>query len=266
MRGRTRPCHAGRRPPARWRGDHREADATRREEIGRQSHDEGRVLAWRRPEESTHRRCNHYSAGRATATAYKRSPEWVRSHQSLLHVTPRKRCLVKRFCNCEPMPVDDFIGTRFIGHVRTCSGHPRTYAPCAAQGSARHLRSTFGQTMAAVTQPTNTSCRPASSTHRRNNRVYGVSCVQREKRSRMTAFALFASFADRCTSVSDNPSQIKSTFHMSRSACWPLCAWTIRATIRGARPYGLRCLHWDPRRNAHGVCQMLYRHGWSVTL
>jgi hypothetical protein len=22
----------------------------------------------------------------------------------------------------------------------------------------------------------------------------------------------------------------------------------------------------DPRRNAHGVCQMLYRHGWSVTL
>src|SRR6516164_2522997 len=28
--------------------------------------------------------------------------------------------------------------------------------------------------------------------------------------------------------------------------CWPLCAWTIRATIRGARPYGLRCLHWDP--------------------
>jgi acetyl esterase/lipase len=34
----------------------------------------------------------------------------------------------------------------------------------------------------------------------------------------------------------------------------------------GPRPYGLRCLHWDPRRNAHGVCQMLYRHGWSVTL
>ena len=51
-----------------------------------------------------------------------------------------------------------------------------------------------------------------------------------------------------------------------RRVCWPLCAWTIRATIRGARPYGLRCLHWDPRRNAHGVCQMLYRHGWSVTL
>jgi hypothetical protein len=21
-----------------------------------------------------------------------------------------------------------------------------------------------------------------------------------------------------------------------------------------------------PRRNGHGVCQMLYRHGWSVTL
>src|ERR1700739_5031207 len=49
------------------------------------------------------------------------------------------------------------------------------------------------------------------------------------------------------------PSQIKSTFRMSRGAgrreprrrharacprrvCWPLCAWTIRATIRGARP------------------------------
>jgi hypothetical protein len=51
-----------------------------------------------------------------------------------------------------------------------------------------------------------------------------------------------------------------------RRVRWPLCAWTIRATLRGARPYGLRCLHWDPRRNAHGVCQMLYRHGWSVTL
>src|SRR6201981_3079664 len=51
-----------------------------------------------------------------------------------------------------------------------------------------------------------------------------------------------------------------------RRVCWPLCAWTIRATIRGERPYGLRCLHLDPRRNAHGVCQMLYRHGWSVTL
>src|SRR6516225_8343608 len=42
------------------------------------------------------------------------------------------------------------------------------------------------------------------------------------------------------------PSQIKSTFRVSRSACWPLCAWTIRATIRGARPYGMRCLHRDP--------------------
>ena len=47
------------------------------------------------------------------------------------------------------------------------------------------------------------------------------------------------------------PSQIKSTFRMSRSAaagshaagtpgharrvCWPLCAWTIRATIRGGK-------------------------------
>src|SRR5262249_12564113 len=52
----------------------------------------------------------------------------------------------------------------------------------------------------------------------------------------------------------------------TRKVCWPLCAWTIRATIRGAGPYGLRCLHRDPRRNADGVCQMLYRHGGSVTL
>jgi hypothetical protein len=29
------------------------------------------------------------------------------------------------------------------------------------------------QTMGAVTQPANTTCRPASSTHRRDNRVYG---------------------------------------------------------------------------------------------
>ncbi len=88
----------------------------------------------------------------------------------------------------------------------------------------------------------------------------------------------FASFADRCTSVSDKEyfpyeSQCgrreprrRHARACPRRVCWPLCAWTIRATIRGARPYGLRCLHWDPRRNAHGVCQMLYRHGWSVTL
>jgi hypothetical protein len=67
----------------RWRGDPRGADATRREGIGRQSYDEGWVQAWRRPGESTHRRCNHYSAGQAAATAYERPPEWVRPHQSL---------------------------------------------------------------------------------------------------------------------------------------------------------------------------------------
>lgn len=90
--------------------------------------------------------------------------------------------------------------------------------------------------------------------------------------------APFASFADPCTSVSDKEyfpyeSQCgrreprrRHARACPRRVCWPLCAWTIRATIRGARPYGLRCLHWDPRRNAHGVCQMLYRHGWSVTL
>src|SRR5262245_17472335 len=31
--------------------------------------------------------------------------------------------------------------------------------------------------------------------------------------------------------------------HAPRRVCWPLCAWTIRVTIRGARPYGPRCLH-----------------------
>jgi len=41
--------------------------------------------------------------------------------------------------------------------------------------------------------------------------------------------------------------------------CWPLCAWTIRATIRGARPYGLRCCHWDPGRNAHGEAGLTIR-------
>jgi hypothetical protein len=88
----------------------------------------------------------------------------------------------------------------------------------------------------------------------------------------------FASFADRCRSVSDKEyfpygsqcGRLKPRRRHARACprrvCWPLCAWTIRATIRGARPYGLRCFHWDPRRNAHGVCQMLYRHGWSVTL
>ena len=28
--------------------------------------------------------------------------------------------------------------------------------------------------------------------------------------------------------------------------CWPLCAWIIRATIRGAGPVDFRCRHWDP--------------------
>jgi len=130
---------------------------------------------------------------------------------------------VKRFCNCEPMPVDDFIGTRFIGHARTCSGiHGHMHRVCCPGIGAtpeidiwRATRLTLkrygepardeGTTQvealaragedngaaawpdhAAVTQTANTSCRPASSTHRRNNRVYGVSGVQRGKRSRMT--------------------------------------------------------------------------------
>ena len=44
-----------------------------------------------------------------------------------------------------------------------------------------------------------------------------------------------------------------------------VCLDNPRDNTRG-KALGLRCLHWDPRRNAHGVCQMLYRHGWSVTL
>src|SRR6516165_11150128 len=72
------------------------------------------------------------------------------------------------------------------------------------------------------------------------------------------AHAPFASFADRCTSVSDKEyfpyeSQCgrreprrRHARACPRRVCWPLCAWTIRATIRGARPYGLRCLHGTP--------------------
>ena len=136
----------------------------------------------------------------------------------------------------------------------------RSLAPARTTAQPR------GQTMAAVTQPANTSCRPASSTHRRNNRVYGVSGVEREKRSRMTAFAPFASFADRCTSVSDNPLSDKEYFpDEPQCVLAVVCLDNPRDNTRG-RSYGLRCLHRDPRRNAHGVCQMLYRHGWSVTL
>ena len=55
--------------------------------------------------------------------------------------------------------------------------------------TARTTAQRCGQTMGAVTQPANTSCRPARSTHRRNNWVYGVSGAPRGKRSRMTTFA-----------------------------------------------------------------------------
>src|SRR6516225_7060189 len=87
----------------------------------------------------------------------------------------------------------------------------------------------------------------------------------------------FASFAERCTSVS-----AKEYFPYERSAaagnqaagtpghapggCAGRCVPGQSARQYEARPYGLCCLHWDPRRNAHGACQMLYRHGWSVTL
>src|SRR6266404_8671325 len=69
--------------------------------------------------------------------------------------------------------------------------------------------------------------------------------------SRTALPAPFASFADRCTSVSDKKyfpyeSQCgrreprrRHARACPRRVCWPLCAWTIRATIRGARPYGL---------------------------
>lgn len=91
---------------------------------------------------------------------------------------------------------------------------------------------------------------------------------------RAVGFGPFASFADRCMSLSDNPSQIKSTFRMSRSAaagshaagtpghapgeCAGRCVLAQSARqYEGARPYGLCCLHRDPRRNAHCVGQML---------
>ena len=87
----------------------------------------------------------------------------------------------------------------------------------------------------------------------------------------------FASFADRCTSVSD-----KEYFPYERSAA----AGRHAAGTTGHAPEGVLavvCLNnprdntrskalWtsphspDPRRNAHGVCQMLYRHGWSIPL
>src|SRR5260370_38696070 len=75
---------------------------------------------------------------------------------------------------------------------------------------------------------------------------------------------------------------IKSTFRMSRSAA----AGSHAAGTPGHAPGGCagRCgpaqsarqyegqgpmdcaAFTGTRRNAHGVCQMLYRHGWSVTL
>ena len=47
---------------------------------------------------------------------------------------------------------------------------------------------------------------------------------------------------------------------------WPLCASTIRATIRGSKALWTSLPLLGTRRNAHGVCEMLYRRGWSVTL
>ena len=39
-----------------------------------------------------------------------------------------------------------------------------------------------------------------------------------------------------------------------------------RDTATGQGPMAFAAFAGAPRRKAHGVCQMLYRHGWSVTL
>src|SRR5437588_9638773 len=88
----------------------------------------------------------------------------------------------------------------------------------------------------------------------------------------------FASFADRSTSVSDKeyfPNE-RSAAARSHAAGTPghapegvlavVCLDNPRDNTRGKVLWTFAAGHWDPRRNAHGVCQMLYRHGWSVTL
>jgi hypothetical protein len=48
--------------------------------------------------------------------------------------------------------------------------------------------------------------------------------------------------------------------------CWPLCALTIRATLRRGKARWTSLPSLGAQEESHGVCQMLYRHGWSVTL
>jgi hypothetical protein len=55
-------------------------------------------------------------------------------------------------------------------------------------------------------------------------------------------------------------------FFMHQRRVRPLCAWTSRATIRGSKAVWTSLPLLGPSRNAHGVCEMLYRRGWSVTL
>ena len=72
------------------------------------------------------------------------------------------------------------------------------------------------------TRPTRATSGMGASTHRvdpRRDRSNGRKNEPARGREHASpAWPSFASFADRCTSVSDNPSQIKSTFRMSRSA------------------------------------------------
>ncbi len=57
-----------------------------------------------------------------------------------------------------------------------------------------------------------------------------------------------------------------------RVLCWPcpvlavVCPDNPRDTATGQGPMAFAAFTGAPRRKAHGVCQMLYRHGWSVTL
>ena len=95
--------------------------------------------------------------------------------------------------------------------------------------------------------------------------------------ARSTAHVPFASFADRSTSVSDKeylPYECSAAArshaagtpgHAPEGVLAVVCLDDPRDNTRGKGPLDFRRVHWDPRRNAHGVCQMLYRHGWSVT-
>ena|SRR6516164_251727 len=108
-------------------------------------------------------------------------------------------------------------------------------------------------------------------------RLLSALLSHRAWRSRARIAAPFASFADRCTSVSDKE------YFPYESQCGPLGAPPARPGISPEGVLAVVCLDnprdntwgkalWtslpslEPQEECHGVCQMLYRHGWSVTL